>query len=773
MGLALAALWAALVTFFGQANVWFGAQLAALTGAEQPWWSAPAGTLAAVGIAALPLGMLSFTTRDTPRLVALRTLLLACLVAATFAPARAIPSTWTQPAAVAQALIALALAALVWLRLPRTRRATTPATQPAPSALAAALLAAALGVAAALPWLRLGALGSALDTGLALLAGLSFGLLMGLLLDRALFLPLGGGASWWSAGLVAGVALLIAGGGFGMGGSQILLMLSLPPLGLAAAGLALRRREEGVWPLALLLGLAAAAPLALVDPGEISLLLLIPPDLPLTAMQAALTALALGLVLGGSMLLPAPSVGRAAPLAGAGALALAVVLAAVAYSGGQPGLHGDRLFVILRQQADLATLPGGPATGREERIDAAYRRLVEHADTTQAELRGELERRGVSYTPYYLMNAIEVDSNDPWLRAALAARPEVDRVLDSPLLRPLPEPAVPGPADEPAPDGPAWNIEQIGADRVWDELGITGEGIVIGQSDSGVDAAHPALREGYRGRDGEHDYSWIDPWSASPEPYDRSGHGTHTLGSAVGRGGIGVAPGAEWIGCVVLERNLGSPARYLDCLQFMLAPYPQGGDPLRDGEPGLAPHVLNNSWGCPPEEGCDPEALQSAVAALRAAGLFVVTAAGNEGAACSTVASPISIYDEVTSVGAVDRRGEVTSFSSRGPVTSDGSGRAKPDIVAPGAGVRSSWPGGSYSTADGTSSASPHVAGVVALMWSANPALVGDVERTERILAETARPPSDAGVACGAPGNLYGAGVVDAYAAVQAAQAAP
>jgi subtilisin family serine protease len=327
--------------------------------------------------------------------------------------------------------------------------------------------------------------------------------------------------------------------------------------------------------------------------------------------------------------------------------------------------------------------------------------------------------------------------------------------------------------DEGAPGEPTWGIRAIGADRVWSELGVTGEAIVIGQSDSGVAWEHPALREGYRGGAGDHAYNWLDPWYDTTEPRDYGMHGTHTLGSAAGRGGIGVAPGATWFACANLARNLGNPAHYLDCMQFMLAPYAPGGDPLHDGDPARAAHVVNNSWGCPPLEGCDAQSLGPAVDAMRAAGIFVVASAGNEGAACSSIRDPIAIYDGAFSVGAIDERGDVAPFSSRGPVEVDGSGRSKPDIVAPGADILSAQPGDSYGYAGGTSMAGPHIAGVVALMWSANPQLIGDIDRTEQILRDTAAPYRGAdGLSCaGADGasNVYGAGVVDAYAAVRAA----
>ena len=206
----------------------------------------------------------------------------------------------------------------------------------------------------------------------------------------------------------------------------------------------------------------------------------------------------------------------------------------------------------------------------------------------------------------------------------------------------------------------------------------------------------------------------------------------------------------------------------------MLAPFPHGGDPMRDGRPDRAPHVLTNSWGCPTIEGCDLGSLRPAVDALRAAGIFMSVAAGNSGPSCGSAADPPAPYDGAFTVGAVDRSGTVTTFSSRGP-TPDG--LVKPDVVAPGASILSAVPGGGYAEFDGTSMATPHVAGVVALMWSANPALIGDIGLTEQILRSTATPatpsfasrnPADA---CGQEENITGAGIVDAFAAVEAASA--
>jgi subtilisin family serine protease len=299
-----------------------------------------------------------------------------------------------------------------------------------------------------------------------------------------------------------------------------------------------------------------------------------------------------------------------------------------------------------------------------------------------------------------------------------------------------------------------------------------GEGIVIGQSDSGVQGDHPALLDSYRGKGGKNDFNWFDPWYHTTSPNDTIGHGTHTLGSITGKN-TGIAPKAVWIACVNLARNLGNPANYLDCMQFMLAPFPLDGDPFEDGDPTQGAQVLNNSWGCPDIEGCDANTFLSAVRALRAAGVFFVAGVGNIGPSCGTLNDPPSIYHETFSVGAIDRSRSLAEFSSIGPVTVDGSGRIKPDILAPGVDVLSSLPGSSYGYSSGTSMAGPHVVGVVALLWSANPSLVGDIERTEQILIQSASPYTGYLPNCPGAGDMpstaTGYGILNAYTAVELA----
>jgi subtilisin family serine protease len=253
---------------------------------------------------------------------------------------------------------------------------------------------------------------------------------------------------------------------------------------------------------------------------------------------------------------------------------------------------------------------------------------------------------------------------------------------------------------------------------------------------------------------------------------DISGHGTHTLGIILGNN-VGVAPDADWIGCTNLARNQGNPGFYLTCMQFLFAPYGQSENPFTDGQPLSGAEVFNNSWGCPESEGCDNFVMSDAALALRTAGVYVAVSAGNSGfSGCGSISEPLAIFEDVFSVGAVDSKGQVAEFSSLGPVVVDGSNRLKPDLAAPGVDILSAYPQGAYEVFSGTSMAGPHVAGTVALMWSANPDLIGQIDLTDKILRETARPYEGILPECvgqSLPNEAVGYGILDAYAAVKQA----
>jgi serine protease AprX len=452
------------------------------------------------------------------------------------------------------------------------------------------------------------------------------------------------------------------------------------------------------------------------------------------------------------------------------------------------GAGPTEFLVYLAEQSDLTAAEGLKA--RDDKGRYVSNTLRATAARTQGPLLALLNGKGVQHRPYWVANMI-------WVRGGLALveelarRDDVAHVYANPSLR-FHEPVE---QDETAlaPDAIEWGVARVRAPEAW-AAGFTGQGVVIGGQDTGYRWDHAALKNQYRGWNGtaaDHNYNWHDsihgcgPNSGPPcggttcgldsaVPCDDQGHGTHTMGTMVGDDGatnqIGVAPGAKWMGCRNMDRGDGSPATYSECFQWFIAPTDlanQNPDPTR------APHVINNSWGCPPSEGCNPASLQTVVENTRAAGIVVVVSAGNAGANCSTVVDPPAIYGASFSVGSttIGAGDPISSFSSRGPVIIDGSNRLKPNISAPGSNIRSSLRTGGYGSMSGTSMAGPHVAGVVGLFLSAFPQLRGHVSAIESALMASAAPRTSAETCGGVPGsqipnNTFGWGRVDALAAI-------
>jgi subtilisin family serine protease len=449
--------------------------------------------------------------------------------------------------------------------------------------------------------------------------------------------------------------------------------------------------------------------------------------------------------------------------------------------------HGQQaeFFVVLADQANVsaaAHLPTKTAKGR-----FVFETLRDKAQATQGSILRWLRERNIGHQSFFIVNAILVKGTRETAEA-LAARTDVARVEGNPeIYNNLPQPdqadAVPSQstsAGRPATIEPG--ITYTHAPDVWAE-GFTGQNIVVASADTGVRWTHNALKPHYRGWDGtnaDHDYNWHDSihdsvgnvcGNDSPEPCDDQAHGTHTTGTMVGDDGagnqIGMAPGAKWIGCRNMDANVGTPARYIECMQWFLAPTRIDGS---DPDPTKAPDISNNSWECPSSEGCSFDTLQAAVEAQAAAGIMMVSAAQNAGPACSTVANPPGIYEATYSIGALTTGTDtIAGFSSRGPVTADGSNRIKPDITAPGTGTRSCTNASdtSYANFSGTSMATPHISGSIALLWSAHAQLKHQLTASRDALNNTAVFISSTQCGdAGPPNNVYGWGRVDILAAV-------
>jgi subtilisin family serine protease len=442
-------------------------------------------------------------------------------------------------------------------------------------------------------------------------------------------------------------------------------------------------------------------------------------------------------------------------------------------------------FVVLADQADLSQ--AAALATKSEKGRYVYDTLRSKSQATQGPILQWLRERHIEYRSFYIVNAVLVKGTRQ-IAQAMAARPDVARVEGNPLIHnnlPQPEGVVEASPQSASGARPATiepGIQYTHAPDVW-TLGFTGQGVVVASADTGVRWTHNALKPHYRGWDGtnaDHDYNWHDSihdsvgnpcGNDSPFPCDDLAHGSHTTGTMIGDDGagnqIGMAPGAKWIACRNMDANTGTPARYIECMQWFLAPTRIDGS---DPDPTKAPDITNNSWECPPSEGCSFDTLQAAVEAQAAAGIMMVSAAQNSGPACSTVQNPPGIYAATYSAGALNTGTDtIASFSSRGPVTADGSNRIKPDISAPGTNTRSSTNASdsSYANFSGTSMATPHIAGGVALLWSAIPSLQHQLDASRAALNNTAVFISSTQCGdAGPPNNVYGWGRVDILAAV-------
>lgn len=435
---------------------------------------------------------------------------------------------------------------------------------------------------------------------------------------------------------------------------------------------------------------------------------------------------------------------------------------------------------------------------KEEKGQLVFELLSQNAKSAQKEVISSLNMHGVKFQSFFIANTINAQLTVELIQE-LASFSDVKKIMFNPSVM-LEEPSLVESLDLREPE-PEWGIKMINADSVW-ALGYRGENVIIGGQDTGFDWDNDVLKTKYRGYDlvldsADHNYNWHDaiteinllhqdtvildtnnPCGLDLKiPCDDNNHGTHTMGTMVGSdtiNAIGVAPNSKWIACRNMERGYGTPATYLDCFEWFLAPTDLNGE---NPDPLKAPHVINNSWSCPEVEGCNASnwaILEEAVSNLKNAGVVVVVSAGNSGPGCNTINTPSAIFEQSFTIGATAINDSIAGFSSRGAIAVDSSFRLKPNVSAPGVNIRSCIRNNQYRNFSGTSMAGPHVAGAVALIISANPNLAGQVDQIEDILESTAIAKTDTLNCLGlsgmdVPNHIYGHGRIDVLAAVEKA----
>ncbi len=425
------------------------------------------------------------------------------------------------------------------------------------------------------------------------------------------------------------------------------------------------------------------------------------------------------------------------------------------------------VWVMMKEKAAMAN--AAATKDWKARGTNVRNALVNTATQSQSSLRALLGSKGIPHRPFWIVNTIKIEADQATIDQ-IAQRSDVARIVpDATYAVPPLQPSL----STPKPQAIEWGLQSIRAPEAWSAYGAKGEGIVVANIDTGVEFTHPALARQYRGAlaDGsvDHNYNWFDPSNAcgkpSLAPCDNAGHGTHTMGTMVGDDGdpgdnqIGVAPSARWIAAKGCESMWCSSESLLASGEWILAPTDLNGQNPRTD---LRPHVVNNSWG----GGSGDTFYQGVVQAWVEAGIFPAFSIGNSGSSCGSANSP-GDYPESYAAGAFDEANVVAYFSSLGPSMF---GLVKPNIAAPGVNVRSSVPGASYDWYSGTSMASPHVAGTVALIWSAAPSLIGDVAGTRAILDQSAIDTED--LRCGGDAgdnNIWGQGRLDALGALDLA----
>lgn len=357
-------------------------------------------------------------------------------------------------------------------------------------------------------------------------------------------------------------------------------------------------------------------------------------------------------------------------------------------------------------------------TSRNAKLNSQYSILKDHADIVQADVTSVLLKASAAHgkkheiAQLWISNELIVRNVDKEMVEILKNHPDVASleaewfiqldVMEKPSIATRNNTILFN----------QWGVANVGAPQVWD-AGYRGQGAVVGVIDTGARATHVALRYTYRGNQPgqNHNYNWFAPNGHDAVPSDDNGHGSHVIGSASGTEGIGIAPGSFWITCKGCSTAGCSDFDLVQCGNWMACPTNTAGTAA---DCSRAPNVVNNSWG----GGRDNPWYDDIISAWRNVGIVPIFASGNAGFTCQTLISP-GDRPLAISVGATLENNQRSGLSSLGPT---GDGRINPFIVAPGNNIYSAYnlDDTSFFPLSGSSMAAPHIAGVVALLFSRN-----------------------------------------------------
>ncbi len=398
-------------------------------------------------------------------------------------------------------------------------------------------------------------------------------------------------------------------------------------------------------------------------------------------------------------------------------------------------VKGSSDFLVgFAEQADLSPAYG---MGWDARGEFVVNALTAVAQRSQAQAKAYLDGRGLTYKTFIGGNELYVYAGDQTAAESLSMLPEVS-YLRAPRTYTI-DPII---GSDPAPEATTdWGIIDSKADQFWSTFGLYGEGITVANIDTGVQYQHPALYPNYKCGAGPHTNCWSDPDGTYTVPTDGNGHGTHTMGTMVAENDdtltyiAGMAPNAQWIACQGCDTSSCDTADLLSCADWILAP---------GGSAANRPNIVNNSWG----GGGGDAWYQTYVQAWVAAGIFPAFSAGNS-SGCSSMGSPGDYQESFATTGHDSGR---THYYAQGASAFGHTPYTKPNISGPAVSVCSTVPTNSWSCGySGTSMASPHTAGAVALLWSCNPSLIGQVDLTFQALQNGADAPTPINPSCGVP----------------------